>query len=53
MGKIKETVVILAEYPQGKEAVDKQDITLGLEPGSFPDQAEWWSRDNEDVYTIL
>ena len=53
MGKIKETVVILAEYPQGKEAVDKQDITLGLSPGSFPDQAEWWSKDNEDVFNTI
>jgi hypothetical protein len=41
----KETVVILAEDPfRGTELID---------PGSFPQQADWWAEDNEDVFNTV
>ena len=46
----KQTVVILAE----DRSWDLGDNWSGVfRPGSFPDQAEWWKDENEDVFNTI
>jgi hypothetical protein len=46
----KQTVVILAEDMSWKRGDNWSGV---FRPGSFPDQAEWWKDENEDVFNTI